>query len=132
MGFIDHLKEGRLTIAVVSGVGSALYGIAEHTQQGTYKDWRAVGMSAILGAGIGAALGSVIAIGMGYSQGVGATPYTPILGAGGFVLPAAPDAFKLVTGVRSSRNKGLLRRSVIGATIGSIGGLAIDIYRGQM
>ena len=88
--------------------------------------------SAAIGGALGVLLGSAVAIGWGYSRGMGATPITPIAASAGAGLAVVPELPRIISGRRSSTNKELIRRSTLLASTGAALGLAVDVFRGQM
>ena len=124
-----EVKEDKLTIGGTTLAGAAIYGIGEY---GSGGDARQIMVATVIGGAMGALIGGAFAIGVSYARGVGATPYTPILGALGAAIPLAFEVPSLAKGNRSTINKELIRNVAVGGTLGSASGLAIDYYRGQM
>jgi hypothetical protein len=135
MRLMSAIKNHKMTVAMSTAVGGALYALGEFGDQGATLDganWGAIFGRGLYGAGVGAAIGTGIALSKEYTN-TGQMPFGVIGGITGFAGPALYDKVKQLTGTGISKNsKTMLRNSAIGAlSLGAVG-VGIDIYRGAM
>jgi len=126
---LDKLKPHTMSIGASTGVVASIFAIGEWGQS---KDFTQTMVAAAIGGLAGAFIGSAIVLGVNYSRGVGATPMTPIFGSLGAGAPMVLDLVNRVQGKAGKTNRELIRIGAVGGTVGTLIGVAIDYYRGQL
>ena len=135
MTIMSAIKNHKMTVAMSTALGGALYALGEFADQGAVLEttrWGSVFGRGLYGAGVGAAVGTGIAISKQYTNS-GQIPFGFVGGITGFAAPALYHKAREMTGTGTSKNsRQLLMSSTVGAlTLGSVG-VAVDLYRGAM
>lgn len=135
MRLMSAIKNHKMTVAMSTAVGGALYALGEFGDQGATLDganWASIFGRGLYGAGVGAAIGTGIALSKEYTN-TGQIPFGVIGGITGFAVPALYQNIQYYSINKSYKNsKTMLRDSAIGAlTLGAVG-VGVDIYRGAM